>query len=78
MSEYPVFPMPFAYVHIMDNTGGIPGNRPNTVLTKSAKHPFGLPGVDYSREYPVTRKKLFTEEQVRRIVDAAIDAAVKA
>lgn len=40
------------YMHYMDNTEGIPGNRPLIAYTTNKSNPFGRPGVDYSAEYP--------------------------
>lgn len=40
------------YMHVIDNTEKIPGNRPHIIYTTSKKNPFGKRGVDYSAEYP--------------------------
>jgi len=43
------------YMHYLDNTEGIPGNRPYIKYTTNKTNPFGRPGVggegDYSAEY---------------------------
>jgi hypothetical protein len=51
---------PSAWLHVMDNTDGIKGNDPLRELTFTPENPFGEPGVDYSREYPVTSTPLYT------------------
>jgi hypothetical protein len=43
----------------MDNTEGIEGNVPLRVLTFAEKNPFGIPGVEYSKSYPVTSIPLY-------------------
>jgi hypothetical protein len=40
------------YMHVMDNTENIPGNRPIIVYTTNKQNPFGKPGRDYSESYP--------------------------
>jgi hypothetical protein len=53
----------------MDNTEGIRGNgRGIVALTDSPINPFGVPGEDYSEEYPVTSERLYTEAQVRKLL----------
>lgn len=47
-----------AWEHTMDNTEGIPGNRPQVLLTYSPTNPFGRPGVDYSESFSVTSRAL--------------------
>ncbi len=47
-----------AWEHAMDNTEGIPGNRPQVLLTYSPANPFGRPGVDYSESFSVTSRAL--------------------
>lgn len=39
------------YMHYLDTTEGIPGNRPLVKYTTNKTNPFGKPGEDYSREY---------------------------
>lgn len=50
---------PVAWMHVMDNTDGIKGNKPWVVFTASKKNPFGKPGIDYSKSYPVTSTPLY-------------------
>ena len=50
---------PVAWMHTMDNTEGIKGNKPWTVITTSKRNPFGKPGIDYSASYPVTSEPLY-------------------
>lgn len=59
-------PTATAWVHTLDNTDGLSGNKPYVVLTSSKKNPFGKPGIDYSKSYPVTSEPLFTAEQFRQ------------
>lgn len=39
------------YMHYLDNTEGIPGNRPLVTYTTNKKNPFGRPGEDYSDSF---------------------------
>ena len=55
------------YMHVMDNTENIPGNRPQILYSTSKKNPFGRPGEDYSREYPWTCIKLVYAEEDRTL-----------
>ena len=50
---------PVAWMHTMDNTEGIKGNKPWVVITTSKRNPFGKPGIDYSACYPVTSEPLY-------------------
>lgn len=45
---------PIAWLHILDNTEGIKENEPWKVLSFSPVHPFGKPGIEYSKEYTTT------------------------
>jgi hypothetical protein len=49
-----------AWLHTMDNTEGIKGNEPRLALTFSKQKPFGIPGRDYSKTFPVTSVPLYT------------------
>ena len=52
---------PVAWMHVMDNTEGIKANGKGFVsITQKRKHPFGKPGVDFSKSYPVTSTPLYT------------------
>ena len=52
---------PVAWMHVMDNTEGIKANGKGIVsITQKWKHPFGKPGVDFSKSYPVTSTPLYT------------------
>lgn len=56
---------PVAWMHVMDNTEGIKSNGKGIVsITQKRKHPFGKPGVDFSKSYPVTSTPLYTKEQL--------------
>ena len=46
------------YMHVLDSTDRIPGNRPVVVYTTNRVNPFGKPGRDYSQEYPWTFYRL--------------------
>jgi len=46
------------YMHVLDTTERIPGNRPMVKYTTNKQNPFGKPGEDYSAEYPWTYIKL--------------------
>jgi hypothetical protein len=51
---------PAAWIHIMDNTEGIKANGKGIVsITQKRKHPFGRPGVDFDKSYPVTSTPLY-------------------
>ena len=51
---------PVAWLHRMDNTEGIKANGKGIVsITQKRKHPFGKPGVDFSKSYPVTSTPLY-------------------
>lgn len=55
---------PVAWLHRMDNTEGIKANGKGIVaITQKRKHPFGKPGVDFSKSYPVTSTPLYTHPQ---------------
>jgi hypothetical protein len=51
------------YMHVMDNTENIPGNRPSVLFTTNKKNPFGVPGEDYSVEYPWTFIKFVPQSE---------------
>lgn len=51
---------PVAWMHTLDNTEGIEGNEPEVVVTFSKKNPFGRPGIDYSKSFPVTSIPLYS------------------
>ena len=50
---------PVAWLHILDNTDGIEENKPCRELTFTEDSPFGVAGVDYSAEYPITSTPLY-------------------
>jgi hypothetical protein len=51
---------PVAWMHVMDNTEGIKSNGKGIVsITQKRKHPFGKPGVDFSKSFPVTSTPLY-------------------
>lgn len=51
---------PVAWMHVMDNTEGLKANGKGIVsITQKRKHPFGKPGVDFSKSYPVTSTPLY-------------------
>ena len=72
---------PVAWLHRMDNTEGIKSNGKGIVLIDQyCRHPFGKPGVDFDKSYPVTSTPLYTsaqqkpwigltDEEVEKIVD---------
>ncbi|RYX88895.1 MAG: hypothetical protein EOO28_34695 [Comamonadaceae bacterium] len=49
------------YMHVLDNTENIPGNRPTIEFTTNKRNPFGVPGQDYSAEYPWSCTKFIPE-----------------
>ena len=52
---------PVAWMHVMDNTEGLKANGKGIVsITQKRKHPFGKPGVDFSKSDPVTSTPLYT------------------
>lgn len=51
------------YMHYLDNTEWIPGNRPIVTFTSNKRNPFGRPGVDYSAEYPWKYIRLIPESK---------------
>jgi hypothetical protein len=54
---------PVAWLHRMDNTEGIKANGKGIVsITQKRKHPFGKPGVDFSKSFPVTSTPLYTTQ----------------
>ena len=58
---------PVAWMHVMDNTEGLKANGTGIVsITQKRKHPFGKPGVDFSKSYPVTSTPLYTSPQAQR------------
>lgn len=59
---------PAAWLHTLDNTEGIPSNTPERCLSFSKKSPFGVPGVDHSKSYPVTKTALY--EHPARVASA--------
>lgn len=52
------------FLHTIYNTEGIPGNAPYETVTEDEAHPFGVPGRDFSAEFPVTSQPVFTAAQV--------------
>jgi hypothetical protein len=51
---------PVAWLHKMDNTEGLKANGKGIIsITQKRKHPFGKPGVDFSKSYPVTSTPLY-------------------
>ena len=54
---------PVAWMHVMDNTEGIPENEPWVKITQSPENPFGVPGEDYSESFPVTSTPLYAAKQ---------------
>ena len=73
---------PVAWMHVMDNTEGLKANGTGIVsITQKRKHPFGKPGVDFSRSYPVTSTPLYTtpphrkpltDEEIQDVVTRAV------
>ena len=58
---------PVAWMHVMDNTEGLKANGTGIVsITQKRKHPFGKPGVDFSRSYPVTSTPLYAAPPQRK------------
>jgi len=58
---------PVAWLHVMDNTEGLKANGTGIVLiTQKRKHPFGKPGIDFSKSYPVTSTPLYTTPPQRK------------
>ena len=58
---------PVAWMHVMDNTEGIKANGKGYVsITQKRKHPFGKPGIDFSKSYPVTSTPLYTSPPAQR------------
>ena len=55
-----------AWMHTLDNTEGLRGNKPVVELTFSKASPFGIPGEAPSLEYPVTRVPLYTRDALSR------------
>ena len=53
---------PVAYLHILDNTEGIEGNKPLEVLSFSKDSPFGKPGVDHSDSFTVETIPLYSKD----------------
>jgi len=65
---------PVAWIHIMDNTEGIKANGKGIVsITQKRKHPFGKPGLDFSKSYPVTSTPLYTHPPQRTEQEPVID-----
>ena len=62
-------PTPDSYKHTLDSTEGLPGNQPEVRRTESHVSPFGTPGVDFSGEFPVTVELLYTEKQIRNLLE---------
>jgi hypothetical protein len=60
---------PVAWLHRMDNTEGIKANGKGIVsITQKRKHPFGKPGVDFSKSYPVTSMPLYATPPAQEFV----------
>ena len=58
---------PVAWLHRMDNTEGIKSNGKGIVLIDQyCRHPFGKPGVDFDKSYPVTSTPLYTSAQQQK------------
>jgi hypothetical protein len=69
---------PVAWMHVMDNTEGIKANGKGIVsITQKRKHPFGKPGVDFSKSYPVTSTPLYTTPPQRTWVGLADKEAMQ-
>ena len=65
---------PVAWMHVMDNTEGIKANGKGIVsITQKRKHPFGKPGVDFSKSYPVTSTPLYATPPQRTWVGLTQD-----
>lgn len=45
------------YVHMLDSTENIPGNRPQLMYTSNKENPFGVPGEDYSEGFEWTFRR---------------------
>jgi hypothetical protein len=71
---------PVAWMHVMDNTEGIKFNGKGIVsITQKRKHPFGKPGVDFSKSFPVTSTPLYTTQSAAQrqwvgLTDEEIDS----
>ena len=50
---------PVAWLHTLDNTDGIPENKPWRELSFYPQHPLGGLGADYSSEYRITSEPLY-------------------
>ena len=75
LAEQPAQQEPVAWMHVMDNTEGLKANGTGIVsITQKRKQPFGKPGVDFSKSYPVTSTPLYTEDQLREYVKKAVEA----
>lgn len=55
---------PVAWEHTMDTTEGIPGEEPLRQLSYNPKHPFGIAGENYSRDFPVYSRPLYVAPQL--------------
>jgi hypothetical protein len=66
---------PVAWMHVMDNTEGIKANGKGIVsITQKRKHPFGKPGVDFSKSYPVTSTPLYTTPPAAQDLQTELEA----
>lgn len=61
-------PEPDSYKHVLDTTEGIAGNQPEVKRTDGQENPFGIVGVDYDKLFPHSIEKLYTEQQVRKLL----------
>lgn len=68
---------PVAWMHTLDNTEGIPSNRPMVVFDTSPNHPFGQPGKDYSPEFAVVSVPLYLASHLAAMREAMNAAAAK-
>lgn len=50
---------PIAWLHVLDNTEGLEENKPSRVLSFSEENSFGIPGIDYSKEFKTYKFPLF-------------------
>ena len=58
-----------AWEHVMDNTEGIPENDPSVCLSHYEENPFGTPGIDYSKTFPVTFEPLVYLVDAKAAID---------
>lgn len=60
---------PIAWLHTLDNTEGIEGNKPIRMLSFFEATPFGVPGVDHDESFAVTSIPLYSVEDEAILCD---------